>query len=110
MERRPPPWIFGLTGIPFGTAGGFIAVTMPYILRRHDVPVATIAALSALCLIPSSYQFFWAPIIDIGPKRRTWLMIVSLIGSICLAATMFLELPRQLWLFNSRSVCSHTRS
>jgi PAT family beta-lactamase induction signal transducer AmpG len=99
MERRPPPWIFGLTNIPFGAAAGFCAVTMPFLLRRHNISVATITAISAAALIPSSYQFLWAPVIDIGPKRRTWLTLVSAVGAICMAAAMFLELPKQLHLF-----------
>lgn len=97
--RIPPTWLFGLTGIPFGVAGGYIAVAMPFLLRRVNVPVSTIAAISAASLIPSSYQFFWAPIIDIGPKRRTWLVIVSLLGSLALASSLFLDLPSQLHLF-----------
>jgi MFS family permease len=50
-------------------------------------------------LVPSSYQFLWAPVIDVGPRRRTWLVLVSFFGGICMAAAMFVDVKTHLRLF-----------
>lgn len=43
--RYTPPWIFGLTNLPFGVASTYAGVAMPFLLRKSGVPVETIAAL-----------------------------------------------------------------
>jgi MFS transporter, PAT family, beta-lactamase induction signal transducer AmpG len=94
--RYSPPWIFGITNIPYGVAGTYCGVAMPFILRKHGVPIEQIAALGALCLLPAAYQLFWAPILDLGIRRRSWLILCSITGAICLAATLLMKLPEQL--------------
>ncbi len=95
----PPPWLFGLTNIPFGVAGGYTSVAMPFLLREAGVPVASIAAVSASVLIPLSYQFLWAPVLDIRLRRRSWLLLMSALGALMLGASLFLTLPAHLFLF-----------
>lgn len=91
-----PPWIFGITNLPFGVAGGYAAVAMPFMLSKAGLDVETIARMSALSLLPAAYQLFWAPVVDIGLRRRAWLILVSCIGALCLGWSMTLELPRNL--------------
>jgi MFS family permease len=97
--RHPPPWLFGLTNIPFGVAGGYTSVAMPFIMSRAGVPMATIGGVSAAVLIPLSWQFLWAPILDLGLRRRTWLLLAAGLGALLLGASMLLQLPSQLWPF-----------
>ncbi|MEW6284173.1 MAG: MFS transporter, partial [Candidatus Eremiobacterota bacterium] len=77
----------------------FSGVAMPFLLRQAGVEVETIAVLGALALLPAGYQLFWAPVLDLGFRRRQWLVLVSFLGALCLGASMLLELPRQLLAF-----------
>jgi hypothetical protein len=76
-ERRPAPWLFGLTVLPYGVCYGFIGVTMPYLLRSAGVSGDRIAGISALSLAPAVWYFLWAPVADIALRRRTWLMLTA---------------------------------
>jgi MFS family permease len=96
---HPPVWLFGITNIPFGVSGGYTSVAMPYILRQAGVPVVTIAAISAAVLLPLSYQFLWAPLLDFGMPRRAWLILAAGLGSLLLSLSLFLQLPAQLLPF-----------
>src|SRR5215469_6598215 len=91
-----PPWIFGLTNLPFGVAGTYAGVAMPFLLRDAGVPVDEIAVLEAIVFLPAAYQLFWAPILDLAIRRRTWLVLCATSGSLCLGATLLLKLPDQL--------------
>lgn len=99
-----PPWIFGITNIPFGVAGTYTGVAMPFLLGKKGVPIETIAVISALSLLPAAYQLFWAPILDLGMRRRNWLILCSFAGSFCLAGTLLLKLPDNLTLYKILTV------
>jgi MFS family permease len=96
---QPPPWLFGITNIPFGVAGGYTSVAVPFVLARAGVPMATVGGISAAMLVPMSWQFLWAPVLDVGLRRRTWLLIFAALGALMLAASLALQLPSQLGLF-----------
>ena len=98
-QSYAPPWIFGITNIPFGVAGTYAGVAMPFLLNKKGVPIDTIAVISALSLLPAAYQLFWAPVLDLGMRRRSWLILCSFVGSLCLASTLLLKLPDNLDLY-----------
>lgn len=104
QAKFAPPWIFGITNIPFGVAGTYTGVAMPFLLGKKGVPIETIAVISALSLLPAAYQLFWAPILDLGMRRRSWLILCSFLGSFCLAATLLLKLPDNLDLYKVLTV------
>jgi MFS transporter, PAT family, beta-lactamase induction signal transducer AmpG len=95
--RYTAPWIFGITNIPFGVAGAYTGIALPFLLRKAGLPIETIAVTVALTLIPAAYQLFWAPVIDLGIRRRSWLILCATLGSICLAASMLIKLPEHLF-------------
>ena len=99
MKRAPPPWLFGLCSVPFGVGAAFCGVALPKLLRDTGVPVATIAGYAALVLAPAAWQFLWAPLIDLGPRRRSWLLFVSAIGALAFAAALLVPLPARVDLF-----------
>jgi PAT family beta-lactamase induction signal transducer AmpG len=59
-----------------------MGLLIPYLLRSHGVPVDRIAGVAALAGLPGIISFLWAPIVDLGLRRRTWIVI-----SCALAAT-----------------------
>ncbi len=101
LHRPVSPWIFGVTNIPFGVSGGFTAAAMPYLLRQAGVGVQEITQIAALALMPAAWQFLWAPVIDTGPKRKIWLVIVSFLGALCTSAALLVPLPTSLGLFKA---------
>lgn len=50
---------------------------MPFVLRRQGVPVDRIADVVAIATIPSIWFFLYAPVVDVGLRRRTWIMMAS---------------------------------
>ena len=75
--HHPPPWLFGLTGVPYGIGGGFVATTMPYFARKAHFSMSEIGWYGTALLFPPIVQFLYAPIVDVGPKRKCWLVIVT---------------------------------
>jgi MFS family permease len=72
---------------------------MPFLLHKAGVPVATIATVGAMALLPSAYKIFWAPVLDLGIRRRTWLMLAAGVSAVCFTSSLLLQLPQQLTLF-----------
>ncbi|MBX9724644.1 MAG: hypothetical protein K2X81_24785, partial [Candidatus Obscuribacterales bacterium] len=97
--RYTPPWTFGISNIPYGVAGTYSGVAVPFLLRKEGLPVETIAAIGALCMLPAAYQLFWAPIIDLGIRRRSWLILCSTIGSVLLAASLLISPKQHLLIY-----------
>lgn len=79
--RENPPrenhaWLFGLLAVPSGFGyWGVNALLIPYLLRQHGVTVDRIAGVVAVATIPSVWSFAWSPVVDLGLKRRTWILL-----------------------------------
>src|SRR5271165_6191887 len=98
-RRNSPPWLLGFTNLPYGVSGAYVGVAMPFLLHKAGVPVATIAIAGAMALLPSAYKIFWVPILDLGIRRRTWLMLAACLSAVCFSSSLLLKLPEQLTLF-----------
>jgi len=73
-----PPWLFALASAPYGSFNGLVAVALPYVLRRHAIPVEHIAKIGAIVQAPTIWYFLWAPVVDVRLRRRTWVILLSL--------------------------------
>jgi MFS transporter, PAT family, beta-lactamase induction signal transducer AmpG len=81
-----PPWLFAPLAAPSGIAyWGVSALLVPYLLRKHGVAVDRIAGVSAIASIPSFCFFLWAPVVDLGLRRRTWILLIYASAALCLA-------------------------
>jgi PAT family beta-lactamase induction signal transducer AmpG len=98
-ERHAPPWLFAITSVPFGIVGAFCGTTMPFLTRRAGISVENIGWFGLATMIPPMLQFLYAPIIDIGPRRKHWLVIVTVLGAACLCAAMMMPLPSRVGAF-----------
>jgi PAT family beta-lactamase induction signal transducer AmpG len=83
-RSHPPPWLFGLSCIPYGVVGSFTATIMPHLAENEDFDLSEIGWFTIAMMVPSWIQFLYAPIVDVGPKRKHWLVIVSGIGALSL--------------------------
>lgn len=97
-QRWPPPWLFLILILPGGIYTGFTTTPMPFLLSRAGVSVEKIANLESLLQIPTIFYFFWAPLVDMRFRRRTWLLLVSFCSAACLAGAMPLVGPAHLTL------------
>jgi MFS family permease len=109
-ERRPAPWLFGITNLPYGVYNGFIGIAMPYLLRNAGLPVDRIADVSALALAPAVWYFLWAPVVDVGFRRRTWLMLSSGVSAVCLWGALQQPLPSRFAAFTALVVAGSVLS
>jgi MFS transporter, PAT family, beta-lactamase induction signal transducer AmpG len=86
MRRRPPPpWLFAFAAAPYGSFNGLVAVALPYVLRKHGIPVERIAAIGATVGTPAVWYFLWAPVVDVKLRRRTWVLVLSAASALCCA-------------------------
>ncbi len=80
--------LFGLLYLSEGAPIGFIWLGMPTRLRAADVPLDKIAWLMALLILPWTFKFLWAPLVDLlrGPSWgfKQWIMI----SQCCMAAAL----------------------
>ena len=75
--------------IPFGVVGGYATVTLPFQLKEAGATVAQIAALSALCILPNTWKFFWAPIVDLTLNQRKWYVLSGIVTAVSVGAMGF---------------------
>ena len=94
--RRPPPWLFALTGMPYGVVGSFTGVVVPFLARSAGIGVGRIGEIVTLLFVPAVLQFLYAPIVDLGPRRKHWLLIVTVAGAACLVGAFAMPLPDQI--------------
>lgn len=100
-KRDNPPWLFGFLAMCNGIYyWGFSALLIPYLLRKHGVPVNRIAEVVATASIPWVWFFFWCPLVDLGLRRRTWILLSSGLASLC-GLTVVLESAGSLALVTS---------
>ena len=94
--KRPRPWLFVLTGTTYGVVGQFTGLVMPYATEHAGKQLDSIGWYNFLLFIPTFLLFLYAPIVDIGPRRKHWLLIVSALGAACLVACFQMKLPEQI--------------
>ena len=92
-HRPPPPWLFLFTCIPYGVAGTFSGVLMPYLAKRAHFDLDSIGWFVTLLFIPSFLQFLYAPVVDFGPRRKYWLILLSFLAALSLFGALQMPLP-----------------
>ena len=94
-DARPhsPVWLFGLLQIPFGISGAFASTTLPRILSLHHVDNLTIAGAVSASVSIAGWQFLWAPVVDLGVRRRTWFLLLSFLAASLMAFALTMPLP-----------------
>jgi len=72
--------------IPFGVVGGYVSVTLAYQLKLAGASVSQIAALVALGVLPQTWKFFWAPVVDITLTQKRWYVLAGILCATGIAA------------------------
>ena len=92
VVARERPWIFGLLIAPNAVlANGIIqGGVLAYLMSQRGVSGLRASQIISLLALPTTIYFLWSPITDFLVRRRTWLLIGSVLGGALMAAA-FLE-------------------
>lgn len=88
--NQPPPWLFVLMPVTYGVFAGYTQTALPWLLRHMGYPVDGIGAIVALILSPMAFYFMSSPLLDFGMRRRTWMLLVSGLAGVLLAAAILM--------------------
>ena len=105
----PPPWLFVLMPLTYGVFAGYVQTALPWLLRHMGYPVDGIGTIVALILSPMAFYFVSSPLLDFGLRRRTWMLLVSTLAGVLMAAAILLLGSNMLlakWLLFAGFVCS----
>ncbi|NBD14096.1 MFS transporter [Corallococcus silvisoli] len=94
-ERWSWPPLFGLLEVQFGAAVGYLQTAVPYWLAKDGMPLAEIGVLSGTAFSPHAWKLLWVPLIDLGPWRRVWYGVSTLLTALLLLACALLPEPAQ---------------
>jgi len=75
--------------IPFGAVTGYASVTLAYQLKHAGASVVEVTALVALSVLPQTWKFFWAPVVDITLSQKKWYLIAGCFTAAGLATMGF---------------------
>ncbi len=94
VQPRPtPPPVFAITILPFAGAVGWVTIALPYWLARDGVSLAAIGAISGTAMAPHGLKILWAPLLDLGARRRAWFVATTLATAAALVALAALPDP-----------------
>ncbi len=88
-QSGPHPIVYLLLCTPFGAANGFLIVTLAYLLHAAGVGVGAVAGLIAISLIPQTWKFLWAPIVDTTMTSKTWYLLAAIASAVTIGAVGF---------------------
>ncbi len=91
--RPTPPFLFAFTILPFGAAVGYMSIAAPFWLQAQGVSLAAIGTVSGIALAPHAFKFAWAPLVDVGGRRKRWYLVMTALTAAVLAALAFFRDP-----------------
>ncbi|MCA9076126.1 MAG: MFS transporter [Planctomycetaceae bacterium] len=90
--------LFSALYLSEGAPIGFIWLALPTWLRLADVSVEKITTLTALLVVPWTFKFAWAPLIDVLQNRwwtvRHWIVSAQLVMGGALLPLLWLDLQQ----------------
>ena len=86
IGRRARPFLYFILFLPFGAPCGYVTVALGYLAPQHGISVAGVAAMAAMTVLPQTYKFLWAPLVDVLSTRKRWYVGGTVLSSATLAA------------------------
>jgi MFS family permease len=93
--HRVHPWLFMVLIIPFGVAAGYVSVTLTYQLKMSGATVGQVTALYALYVLPHTWKFLWAPVVDVTLNQKKWYLIAGILTVIGISSLGFFPATKQ---------------
>ncbi|HEX9251236.1 MAG TPA: MFS transporter [Ignavibacteriaceae bacterium] len=91
-QKHPHPSVFMFLFLPFGVMGGYVSVTIGFLLTKAGVPLVQVAPIIAVTLLPNIFKFVWAPLVDTTLSVKKWYLISNVITAIGILATGIIPL------------------
>jgi PAT family beta-lactamase induction signal transducer AmpG len=82
--KTPHPFIYFILFLPFGATSGFVGVTIGHFAKQAGMSDGVIAAMIAMNILPHTWKFLWAPIVDTLWNGRGWYISTNLISSLAI--------------------------
>ncbi len=92
LRKHPHPSVFMFLFLPFGVMGGYVTVTIGFLLTKAGVPLVQVAPIIGMTLLPNIFKFIWAPLVDTTLTVKRWYIIANVITAIGILATGILPL------------------
>ena len=99
-HKSSAPTTFFFLMLPQGISQGFVTVTLPFVLTKAGVSVATTAVIVAIGLSANVWRFLWGPIVDLTLSLRRW-YIIGLVAAVVSLMLLGLMPPQPGALFTS---------
>jgi MFS transporter, PAT family, beta-lactamase induction signal transducer AmpG len=80
--------------LPFGLAGGYLSVAVPFVLRARGLDMSAIASISAVASLPYVWKIVWTPALDAGWPRKNWYLLSIGLTAVLLGATALIPPDR----------------
>lgn len=82
--KTPHPFIYFILFLPFGATSGFVGVTIGHFAKQAGMSDGVIATMIAMNILPHTWKFLWAPIVDTLWNGRGWYISTNLISSLAI--------------------------
>jgi MFS family permease len=94
-RRGPNPFLYFVLFLPFGATSGFVSIALGYLAKHAGMSMTAIGVLVGTTLIPQTFKFVWAPLIDVLGTRKRWYLGANLVSSITLASLGFVPMTEK---------------
>jgi PAT family beta-lactamase induction signal transducer AmpG len=105
-KPAPPPLpLFAVMEAPYGVQFALAVVVPMVLLRDAGVGIEKASALAALATLPSTFYFFYAPLVDFFVRRRTWLALAIVCTSLLSSSAILFSPATHLSLISALLFC-----
>jgi PAT family beta-lactamase induction signal transducer AmpG len=86
-DRPERPWVFGFLIAPSAVVANGVVQggVLAYLLSQQGIGSKVQSHLIGLLALPTMLYFLWSPITDFFVKRRTWLLVGSVLSAVLMA-------------------------
>lgn len=86
--ERSAALLYSLMACSLGMAGGFFLTEVPYLMRTFGIPLESIGWYSTASVFPFVIQPLVNPLTDLGMKRKSWFLWLSIACVISIAIAL----------------------
>ena len=94
-SKKIHPSIFMFLFLPFGVLYGYVSVTIGFLLTKAGIPLALVAPVISVALLPNIFKFIWAPLVDTTLSVKKWYLIANAITALGIFITGILPLKAE---------------
>lgn len=89
---RAHPFVFTALIAPFGVVSGFTSVALAFLGNGHGLSIEQVATLGAIGMLPHTWKFVWAPVVDTTLTRKRWYLLSTVLCALGILAMAIVPL------------------